>query len=72
LWPFHYVGLEPLNKNRLDWRLRYAAVFQLMTCDAAAQNLKQLGISRHGEPVNLGASATTRLANESIHVADDG
>jgi SAM-dependent methyltransferase/mannose-6-phosphate isomerase-like protein (cupin superfamily) len=72
LWPFHYVGLEPLNKNRLDWRLRYAAVFQLLTCDSAARNLKQLGTSSHGEPVYLGASATTRLANESIHVSDDG
>jgi SAM-dependent methyltransferase len=75
LWPFHYVGLEPLNKNRSDWRLRYAAVFQLMPCGAAAQNLEQLGISadkRRGDPVNLGVSATTLLANGSIHVSDDG
>jgi hypothetical protein len=28
-WPCHYGGLEPLNKNRPDWRLRYASVFQL-------------------------------------------
>jgi SAM-dependent methyltransferase len=28
-WPTHYGGLEPLNKRRRDWRLRYAAVFQL-------------------------------------------
>jgi SAM-dependent methyltransferase len=28
-WPFHYAGLEPLNKRRKDWRLRYAAAFQL-------------------------------------------
>ena len=28
-WPFHYAGLEPLNKKRRDWRLRYAAAFQL-------------------------------------------
>jgi SAM-dependent methyltransferase len=28
-WPFHYAGLEPLNKGRRDWRLRYAAAFQL-------------------------------------------
>jgi chemotaxis methyl-accepting protein methylase len=27
-WPFHYGGLEPLNKRRADWRTRYAAVFQ--------------------------------------------
>lgn len=29
LWPFHYVGLEPLDKNRPDWRLRYATGFQI-------------------------------------------
>ena len=28
-WPFKYAGLEPLNKRRRDWRIRYAAVFQL-------------------------------------------
>lgn len=28
-WPFHYAGLEPLNKRRQDWRIRYAAAFQL-------------------------------------------
>jgi 2-polyprenyl-3-methyl-5-hydroxy-6-metoxy-1,4-benzoquinol methylase len=29
-WPFHYAGLEPLNKRRKDWRLRYAAAFQIV------------------------------------------
>jgi chemotaxis methyl-accepting protein methylase/mannose-6-phosphate isomerase-like protein (cupin superfamily) len=28
-WPYHYSGLEPLNKKRQDWRIRYAAAFQL-------------------------------------------
>jgi chemotaxis methyl-accepting protein methylase len=28
-WPFQYAGLEPLSKRRRDWRLRYAAAFQL-------------------------------------------
>ena len=28
-WPFHYAGLEPLNKRRQDWKIRYAAAFQL-------------------------------------------
>jgi chemotaxis methyl-accepting protein methylase len=28
-WPFNYSSLEPLNKRRENWRLRYAAVFQL-------------------------------------------
>jgi SAM-dependent methyltransferase len=28
-WPWHYSGLEPLNKRRPDWQIRYAAGFQV-------------------------------------------
>jgi chemotaxis methyl-accepting protein methylase len=28
-WPAKYWGLEPLDRRRLDWIVRYAAVFQL-------------------------------------------
>jgi chemotaxis methyl-accepting protein methylase len=28
-WPLHYWGLEPLNRARKDWELRYASVFRL-------------------------------------------
>ncbi len=28
-WPGHYSGLEPCNKKRRDWMIRYAAVFRL-------------------------------------------
>lgn len=28
-WPWKYWGLEPLNKRRQDWKIRYAAGFQL-------------------------------------------
>jgi SAM-dependent methyltransferase len=28
-WPCQYTGLEPLNRRRPDWRMRYAAAFQL-------------------------------------------
>jgi SAM-dependent methyltransferase len=28
-WPCHYSGLEPLNKRRPDWEIRYAAGFQV-------------------------------------------
>ena len=27
-WPWAWWGLEPLNKRRHDWRMRYAAAFQ--------------------------------------------
>lgn len=28
-WPWQYSGLEPLNKRRRDWKIRYAAAFHL-------------------------------------------
>jgi len=28
-WPWHYGGLEPLDKRRRDWTIRYAAAFQV-------------------------------------------
>jgi SAM-dependent methyltransferase len=28
-WPFKWWGLEPLNKRRDDWKIRYASVFEL-------------------------------------------
>jgi SAM-dependent methyltransferase len=38
LWPHHYVGLEPLNKRRQDWKRRYAAAFQVIPCDEKTHN----------------------------------
>jgi SAM-dependent methyltransferase len=40
-WPFHYGGLEPLNKSRQDWRIRYAAAFRLVDSDVVAEDLGQ-------------------------------
>jgi len=45
LWPWHYVGLEPLNKKKRDWKCRYAAAFQLMPYDKNASNSVNLSIS---------------------------
>ena len=28
-WPWHWWGLEPLDRRRSDWAIRYAAVFQV-------------------------------------------
>ncbi len=28
-WPFRYWGLEPLNRRRPDWQIRYCSVFQI-------------------------------------------
>ena len=32
-WPFAWWGLEPLNKKRDDWQMRYAAVFRVNESD---------------------------------------
>jgi SAM-dependent methyltransferase len=29
-WPWHYSGLGPLDRKRRDWRIRYAAAFQVV------------------------------------------
>jgi hypothetical protein len=44
-WPWHYAGLEPLNKKRTDWRRRYAAAFQLPPSDKNASGLVNLDFS---------------------------
>ena len=31
-WPCGYTGLEPFNKRRHDWNIRYASVFQCPSC----------------------------------------
>ena len=44
-WPWHYAGLEPLNKKRSDWKRRYAAAFQVLPCDKNASDSANLGVS---------------------------
>jgi SAM-dependent methyltransferase len=39
-WPWNYSALEPLNKRRRDWRLRYAAAFELVPCAENSSNPK--------------------------------
>jgi SAM-dependent methyltransferase len=33
-WPFLYAGLEPLNKRRGDWRVRYATAYQVNSANS--------------------------------------
>jgi SAM-dependent methyltransferase len=33
LWPWHYAGLEPLNKKRGDWKRGYAAAFGALSVE---------------------------------------
>jgi hypothetical protein len=59
-WPSHYVGLEPLDKKRRDWKRRYAAAFQVVPRDMKAS-----------DSVNLGVSPNVSAATRSISVSDD-
>jgi SAM-dependent methyltransferase len=56
-WPWHYGGLEPLNKRRKDWKLRYAAAFQLVPHE-------------DNSAVDHSISTPARQANESSRVYD--
>jgi chemotaxis protein methyltransferase CheR len=35
-WPHRYWGLEPIDKGRPDWKIRYASVFQLGAGEATS------------------------------------
>ena len=39
-WPWHYSALEPFNKKRKDWQLRYASAFQLNASGDSVENLE--------------------------------
>jgi mannose-6-phosphate isomerase-like protein (cupin superfamily)/SAM-dependent methyltransferase len=52
-WPWHYAGLEPLNKERRDWKLRYATAFQLPP-----------GEENAGDSVNLDVSPKVAVTTE--------
>jgi chemotaxis methyl-accepting protein methylase len=44
-WPWHYGGLEPLNKKRRDWQRRYAAAFQLISFHENAQDREEVSVA---------------------------
>src|SRR5262245_33809283 len=60
-WPWSYVGLEPLNKKRADWRLRYAAAFQLVPHDEKVGKIN-LGLSPEAAPANGAAGVSGHTA----------
>jgi SAM-dependent methyltransferase len=72
-WPFQYAGLEPLNKRRQDWRVRYATAFELIPPGESAKNLGGSNMVREnvrGTPVSLGVSEAALLADGSTRVSD--
>jgi chemotaxis methyl-accepting protein methylase len=39
-WPWRYWGLEPFDRKRRDWNVRYASVFQLSADENVAENIQ--------------------------------
>jgi len=50
-WPSLYAGLEPLDKRRPDWKIRYAATFQLSSVSAPSPSRPQVQCSEEPEGV---------------------
>src|SRR5215469_3136700 len=59
-WPCHYAGVEPLNKRRPDWKLRYAAAFRLIPSGEDLEKLERYDT----------VGGRTLVENESVCVSD--
>jgi SAM-dependent methyltransferase len=55
-WPCHYAGIEPLNKKRHDWRLRYAAGYQLTNTPADSASASLGDSNEDLKPVGAGST----------------
>ena len=64
-WPWAVWGLEPLDKSRADWAIRYAAVFQLGDGDGKIAGAVTAGQSAPGglEDSRTGAVAVSPCLN---------
>ena len=63
-WPWHYAGLEPLNKGRRDWRLRYAAAFQLVPSgESMLGNLRSGRVDRDVPAIAVSADDCARVCD---------
>jgi SAM-dependent methyltransferase/mannose-6-phosphate isomerase-like protein (cupin superfamily) len=58
LWPFHYVGLEPLDKNRPDWRLRYATAFQVSPAQKHRHRLESVASQPESRDARMSAQSS--------------
>ena len=65
-WPWHYAGLEPLNRRRRDWKLRYAAAFQLSSSGENVMGNRGSGpVDRRGPEAALVIDDSTRVCAAS-------
>jgi len=77
-WPLEYWGLEPFRDDRVDWKFRYASVFQLPgppDRESSAMRrspLKAIGLLDHMGYGNLGDAAIQEsvIANIKQRVPD--
>ena len=51
LWPGHYAGLEPLDRRRSDWKIRYATVFELSATDHVSKQNETNSVAQGGVPL---------------------
>jgi SAM-dependent methyltransferase/mannose-6-phosphate isomerase-like protein (cupin superfamily) len=63
-WPWHYAGLEPLDKKRRDWERRYAAAFQLVSLGKSVQDRAGLNVAR--EKMLSGARESSACAQQVL------
>jgi chemotaxis methyl-accepting protein methylase len=42
-WPSKYWGLEPFDQSRIDWKIRYASVFQIMAVNLVGSEDERRG-----------------------------
>jgi mannose-6-phosphate isomerase-like protein (cupin superfamily)/SAM-dependent methyltransferase len=61
-WPWHYGGLEPLNKKRRDWRRRYATTFKMNPSDKNADDVG--GASVNSENVFVDAQSNSAFSEQ--------
>jgi len=52
-WPFHYAGLEPLDKRRGDWKIRYASAFQVIPIETAPAKKRENEPCERAETVEV-------------------
>jgi chemotaxis methyl-accepting protein methylase len=51
VWPFDYGGLEPLNKKRRDWKIRYAAAFRMVPGESVSRTRDESELPNHSHNV---------------------
>jgi len=65
-WPWNYSSLEPLNKKRRDWRMRYAAAFQLPSTSETSKLLQDNSPAGYAE--TSAAAKMSVVSQQTAHL----